>query len=237
MPRTPTATPAAPRTGVVVVAAGAGTRVGAPTNKVLLPLLDAPVLVWSLRTVASLGYVERLVVVVRPQDADVVAQIVARHLPEGQAVVLVEGGPQRHDSEWLGLCALRESVESGGLDVVVVHDAARPLAGAALFLETVRVAHAHGGAVPVRSQRGLVTRDARRHLDGLVGVQTPQAFRARPLLEAYARAHQDGFTATDTAGCVATYTDLEIHAVPAPATNLKITFPEDVALAERLLTT
>lgn len=237
MPRIPTATPAAPRTGVVVVAAGAGTRVGGPTNKVLLPLLDAPVLVWSLRTVASLGYVERLVVVVRPQDAEVVAQTVARHLPEGREVVLVEGGPQRHDSEWRGLSALRGSVEAGGIDVVVVHDAARPLAAAALFDETVRVAHAHGGAVPVRLQRGLVTRDARRHLAELVGMQTPQAFRARPLLEAYARAHQDGFAAADTAGCVATYTDLEIHAVPAPATNLKITFPEDVALAERLLTT
>jgi 2-C-methyl-D-erythritol 4-phosphate cytidylyltransferase len=66
-------------------------------------------------------------------------------------------------------------------------------------------------------------------------VQTPQAFRARALLEAYTRAQADGFTGTDTASCVAAYTDLPVHAVPAPATNLKVTFAEDLALAERLL--
>ena len=68
-----------------------------------------------------------------------------------------------------------------------------------------------------------------------VAVQTPQAFRARPLLDAYRRAERDGFVGTDTASCVERYTDLAIHCVPSPATNLKITFPEDVALAERLL--
>ena len=70
---------------------------------------------------------------------------------------------------------------------------------------------------------------------GLVGVQTPQAFRAQPLLDAYRRADRDGFTGTDTAACVAQYTDLAIHGVPGPATNLKITFAEDVALAARLV--
>jgi 2-C-methyl-D-erythritol 4-phosphate cytidylyltransferase len=87
----------------------------------------------------------------------------------------------------------------------------------------------------VRAQRGLVLRDGSRPVGDLVGVQTPQAFRAGPLLEAYARAEGDGFVATDTAGCVAAYTDLVLHAVPSPATNFKITFPEDLSLAEALL--
>jgi 2-C-methyl-D-erythritol 4-phosphate cytidylyltransferase len=221
---------------VVLVAAGAGTRVGAATNKVLLPLLGTPVLVWSLRTACSRPYVDRLVVVHRPEDAEVVGALVQRELREGQQAVLVEGGATRHESERNGLAPLRAAVAAGEVDVVVVHDAARPLAEAALFDATVRLAHEHGGALPVREQRGLVTSDAGRHVTGLVGVQTPQAFRAGPLLEAYARADRDGFTATDTAGCVATYTDLTIRGVPGPATNLKITFPEDVALAPRLLT-
>ena len=72
-------------------------------------------------------------------------------------------------------------------------------------------------------------------MTGLVGVQTPQVFRAGPLLQAYESAAADGFTGTDTAGCVTTYTDLPVHGVPAPATNLKITFIEDLAVAERLL--
>ena len=227
--------PDLPRTAVVLVAAGAGTRVGAATSKVLLPLLGTPVLAWSLRTACSLPYVDRVVVVHRPEDADVVRGLVEQERRPDQEAVLVPGGPSRHASEWRGLAPLREAVDAGDVEVVVVHDAARPLAEAALFDATVRLAHVHGGALPVRPQRGLVTDDAGRHVTGLVGVQTPQAFRAGPLLAAYACAERDGFTATDTAGCVAAYTDLTIRAVPSPATNLKITVPEDVALAERLL--
>ena len=227
--------PVAPVVAVVLVAAGAGSRVGAATNKVLLPLHGVPVLVWSLRTVLALPYVDRVVVVVRDEDRDAVGELVERLLPDGREVVLVTGGPTRHDSEWRGLSALRGPIEAGEVDVVAIHDAARPLAGAALFDATVDVAHAHGGALPARPQPGLVTADGRRHVTGLVGVQTPQAFRARPLLDAYTRAEADGFAGTDTAGCIATYTDLPVHGVPAPATNLKVTFAEDLALAEQLL--
>jgi 2-C-methyl-D-erythritol 4-phosphate cytidylyltransferase len=224
-----------PRTAVVLVAAGSGTRVGAGTNKVLLPLLDVPVLVWSLRTAASLPYVDRLVVVVRRDDAEEVGRLVERHLPEGREVTLVEGGGSRHASERNGLRALTDAVAAGEVDVVVVHDAARPLADAALFEATVRAAEQHGGGLPVRPQPGLLGRGGSRPVTALVGVQTPQAFRAGPLLGAYDRAHTDGFAGTDTASCVAAYTDLEVRGVPGPATNVKITFPEDVALAEHLL--
>jgi 2-C-methyl-D-erythritol 4-phosphate cytidylyltransferase len=226
-----------PRTAVVLVAAGSGTRVGATTNKVLLPLLGTPVLAWSLRTLATLAYVDRLVVVVRPEDADLVADLVRDELRPDQEATLVSGGVTRHGSEQRGLAPLRAAVAAGEVEVVAVHDAARPLADAALFDSTVRLAHQAGGALPVRAQHGLVDRGLTAHVRGLVAVQTPQAFRAGPLLEAYARAEEDGFTGTDTAGCVAAYTALEIHAVPAPATNLKITFPEDVALAQRLVAT
>jgi 2-C-methyl-D-erythritol 4-phosphate cytidylyltransferase len=66
-------------------------------------------------------------------------------------------------------------------------------------------------------------------------VQTPQAFRALPLLEAYERARRDGFVGTDTASCVERYTDIAVRCVPGDARNIKITFPEDLLLAERLL--
>jgi 2-C-methyl-D-erythritol 4-phosphate cytidylyltransferase len=66
-------------------------------------------------------------------------------------------------------------------------------------------------------------------------VQTPQAFRARELLAAYRQAAVDGFVGTDTAACLERYTDLAVVGVPSSPTNLKITFPEDVTLAEALL--
>jgi 2-C-methyl-D-erythritol 4-phosphate cytidylyltransferase len=224
-----------PRTAVLLLAAGSGTRVGAGTNKVLLGLGGAPMLVRSLRTVLSLPYVERLVVVARRDDVGVVSEVVEQVLPEDRTAELVVGGETRHDSEWRGLAPLRETIASGGLDVVVVHDVARPLADPALFDATVDVARQHGGAVPVRPQPGLVTAAGDAHVRGLVAVQTPQAFRAAELLDAYTRAEADGFTGTDTASCFSAYSHLPVHAVPAPATNLKVTFPEDVLLAERLL--
>ena len=224
------------RAAVVLVAAGSGSRVGAATNKVLLPLDGVPVLAWSLRTVCSLPYVDQVVLVVREGDVVAVRDLAERYLPEGREAVLVTGGATRHDSEWRGLAALRSRIEAGELDVVAIHDGARPLADAALFEATFRAALEHGGALPARAQPGLVTRDGRRHVHGLVGVQTPQAFRAGPLLDAYVRARADGFTGTDTASCVAAYSDLPLRGVPAPATNLKVTFAEDLALAERLVT-
>jgi 2-C-methyl-D-erythritol 4-phosphate cytidylyltransferase len=218
-----------PRTAVVLLAAGSGSRVGAEVNKVLLPLAGRPVLSWSVHTVAGLPYVDRVVVVHRPEDAAEVAAVAG-------GARLVEGGATRHASEWNALTALAAETDAGELDVVVIHDTARPLAGAGLFDAVVVAAAEHGGAIPVRSQPGLVAATPGTTAAApLVAVQTPQAFRAAELLAAYRAAAADGFEGTDTAACVEHYTDLTIWAVPSPATNLKITFADDVALAERLL--
>jgi len=222
----------APRTAVVVLAAGSGTRVGAGSNKVLLPLLGRPVLGWSLATVATLAYVDRVVVVHRPED---LAEVRAAVAAAGLDADLVPGGATRHASEWAALSLLSDDVDAGRLDVVVVHDSARPLADATLFDTVVRSAASYGGAIPVRTQPGLLPRAGGGPRTDLVGVQTPQAFAAGPLLAAYRRAEEAGFTGTDTASCLEEFTDVRIHGVPAPATNLKVTFPEDVALAAALL--
>lgn len=218
----------------MILAAGAGTRVGAGSNKVLLPLGDAPVLAWSVRDALALPDVRRVLVVVRPGEQDLLADTLAPHLGEG-AVGVVAGGTTRHASEWNALRALAPEIESGGIDVVVVHDGARPLAGRELFAGTIEAAREHGGAIPVVPLRGLLARDARPLPRELDGVQTPQAFRAPELLAAYTRAEEDGFDATDTAGCFARYTDLPVRGVPSSPRNLKITFPEDLELATRLL--
>lgn len=222
-----------PRAAVVVLAAGSGTRVGADTNKVLLPLAGVPLLVWSLWHVQEMRYVDQVVVVHRDGDRADVAAVVEQHCPALRPTY-VRGGPTRHASEWNALQTLAGRIVGGDLDVVVIHDAARPLAGPALFDAVVDAALESGGALPVRPQPGVLDSD-RRRVRGLVAVQTPQAFGARPLLEAYRLADREGYEGTDTASCVERYTDLDVRAVPSPATNLKVTFPEDVAVAERLV--
>ena len=218
---------------VVVLAAGAGTRVGGPVNKVLLPLGDASVVVWSLRAAFALPDVRRVLLVARPDEAGAVADAVQPHLGDRELTV-VGGGSSRHASEWQALRVLAPEIRAGEIDVVAIHDGARPLAGAELFARTIAAAREHGGALPVVPLPHLVHADGSRAGGDLAGVQTPQAFRAADLLAAYAAADADGFEGTDTASCLERYADVRVAAVPGSPLNLKITFPEDVALAARL---
>ncbi|WP_028644685.1 IspD/TarI family cytidylyltransferase [Nocardioides sp. URHA0020] len=218
---------------VVILAAGTGSRVGAGSNKVLLPLGDRPVLAWSVRDATALGDVRRVLVVVRPGEHDAVAAALQPHLGAAE-ISLVDGGSTRHASEWAALRALAPEIERGEVDVVAIHDGARPLAGRDLFTATIEAARQHGGAIPGVRLPGLLARDGRELPAELDGVQTPQAFRAVELLAAYTAATTEGFEVTDTAACWARYSALPVAAVPSSPTNLKITFPEDLDLALRL---
>ncbi|HWM74493.1 MAG TPA: 2-C-methyl-D-erythritol 4-phosphate cytidylyltransferase, partial [Nocardioides sp.] len=174
--------------------------------------------------------VRRVVVVVRPGEEGAVSDALAPHLGAAE-VLLVPGGATRHASERAALRVLEDEIGAGDLDVVAIHDGARPLAGVDLFDAVVAAAREHGGALPVTTLAGVLPRP----VGELVGVQTPQAFDARTLLAAYERADADGFEGTDTASCLERYApDTKIAAVAGSAGNLKVTYPEDVALAERL---
>lgn len=218
-----------------MLAAGDGTRAGHHTNKVLLPLAGRQVFTWSIRWARLLPGVAHTVLVVRDSDVEGVRITLDREVGPPEIDVVV-GGDTRHASEWAALRALEPLITAGEVDVVVIHDAARPLASSELFAQVIAVAAEHGGAIPVREQRGLVGIGGTSVPDeSVVTVQTPQAFAAGPLLAAYRRAHDDGFVGTDTASCMERYTEVAVHCVPGDARNIKITFPDDLFLAERLL--
>jgi len=218
----------------VLLAAGAGTRLGHDTNKVFLPLVGRRVLTWSLDTTRRLSGLVTTIVVVQDHDREH-ADVALRREAAGRQVTLVPGGETRHASELQALRALAPQIFSGQVGVVVIHDAARPLASLRMFEDVVTAARRHGGALPVLDQAGLVFEDGAPVRDRLVTVQTPQAFHALPLLEAYERAATAGFVGSDTAACVERFGDLQVHSVAGDPRNLKITFPEDLFVAERLL--
>ncbi len=218
----------------VILAAGSGTRLGSSTNKVLLPLDGISILARSVRTVLEVTGVHRILLVVRPEDREAVGEAVAPHLGAHDLWV-VDGGAHRHESEWQALRTLAADIEDGEIDVVAIHDAARPLAPATLWRAVIDAAAEHGGAIPVLPTPRLSHRDGSLAPRGLVGVQTPQAFRARELLIAHRHAAAEGFVGTDTAACLERYADVAVVGVPSTAANLKVTFPEDVPLAETLL--
>jgi 2-C-methyl-D-erythritol 4-phosphate cytidylyltransferase len=226
------------RAAVVVLAAGAGSRVGAEVNKVLLPLDDIPVVARSVMTARAVHGVRRVVLVVRDGEQEAVRDAVEPSLDDEQPqVAMVTGGATRHASEWEALSLLADQIEAGEIDVVAMHDAARPLATQDLYDRVLAAAAEHGGAIPVAPLDHLVDLDGDRLPERLVGVQTPQAFRATDLLAAHRAARADGFEATDTAGCLAAYADVAVVAVESDAGNLKLTVADDFLVAETLIVT
>jgi 2-C-methyl-D-erythritol 4-phosphate cytidylyltransferase len=205
----------------VVVAGGSGQRFGQMKQFALLA--ERPVVEWA---VAACRPSANGVVLVLPRDAAV-------GMAHG-ADVVVEGGATRTESVRRGLAAVPQEAE-----VIVVHDAARPLASDALFRAVIEAVSSGGagGAVP-----GVPVSDTIKMVDGaravtqtldrssLVAVQTPQAFGAALLR----RAHAAGGEATDDAALVEAL-GATVRVVPGDPRNLKITTPADLGTAEHLL--
>jgi 2-C-methyl-D-erythritol 4-phosphate cytidylyltransferase len=221
----------------VVLAAGLGTRVGADGNKAYLPLAGRSMVAWSLSAVSDVPQIARTVLVYRRGELDLARDTVTAGLPDA-AVELVEGGDSRHASEFNVLRHLAGDIESGAVDVVLIHDAARPLAGQDMFVTALSLAREFGGAIPALPIPDVVRQTAagvEPTGGGLVRVQTPQAFRAQPLLTAYRAAAADAFEGTDTSSCIERYTDEQVRTFPGAESNLKVTYAHDVAVAARLL--
>lgn len=225
MPNPP---PTQPATAAVIVAAGRGERLGVP-HKVLLPIAGRPLLGYVLDTVEACPAISRIVVVIGPHTRSEVTALLANG-PWTTPVHLAEGGATRHDSVVAGLAAV-----PGEFEFVAIHDGARPFASPVLFADCLDAAIAHGAAIaaiPVadtlkRVSDGLITATVDR--SGLWAAQTPQVFRRADLLAALAAPHDAAIT--DEAALFEAL-GRPVAVVPGAATNLKLTHPGDVALAE-----
>jgi len=217
----------------VVVAGGSGSRFGRP--KQFLELAGRPVIAWSVaaaRTVAD-GVV--VVVPVEAAGGDPTGPGRPAAADDGRwgADVVVPGGATRAASVRAGLAAV-----PGDAGVVLVHDAARPLAPPALWAAVLDALAAGGadGVIPVLPVTDTLKRvgdgtvEATVDREGLVSVQTPQAFVAATLRAA----HADGAEATDDAGLLEGL-GATVRTVAGDPRNLKLTHPEDLALARALL--
>ncbi len=222
------------KAALVILAAGSGTRFGHTINKVWLPLSGRRIISHSLANAAKNFKYGRTILVINPDDEELAHATLALEL-SGLKVEVVHGGATRHESEYNALVYLAPQIESSEIEVVLIHDGARPLATPALFVEIANAAQRHGGAIPT------IAVDPREMdtvcNDTVVRVQTPQGFIAPQLLEAYRRASADHFVGTDTAACMERYfPELRKVSVPADVFNIKITYPQDLALAEHVLT-
>jgi 2-C-methyl-D-erythritol 4-phosphate cytidylyltransferase len=226
----------------VVLSAGQGTRMGADRNKAFLPLAGRPILIRSVEACLGARAVSDVLVVAHPNEVDAVRQLVETYRI-GRVRAVVPGGASRHASEYCALNALRPDIEAGAVDVVLIHDAARPLVRPSDITRLIRAARQTGGAL-LASQGDAAETLGRVVCDDVVcevfppnevwHAQTPQAFAAKTLLRTYDDAAKAGFEGTDTASALERI-GLPVQVVRASPDNIKVTTPLDLVRAEALL--
>lgn len=218
---------------MVVLAAGRGERLGGETAKQYQLIGGVPMVVRALRPFTSHPEVAQVVLVLPAEDAGKPPSFLSVISP----LSVVAGGEHRGDSVRAGLAALRPECT-----VVLVHDAARPFVDQEVIARVIAVARKGEGAVPAvpltdtlkEATPGDPTLVARtRPRASLWRAQTPQGFPRAALEKAHAHAIRCGHRATDDAALVEA-TGVPVRLVPDSARNLKVTTPEDLALAELL---
>jgi len=217
----------------VVLAAGSGTRFGHSMNKVWLQLHGKHIISRSLENSRSSFSDVRSILVINPDDEEFAREALIKDGALANTEI-VHGGATRHESEYKALQYLKADIESGSIDLLLIHDGARPLATPELFVAIADGAQTHGGAIPTIALDPHEMDTART--ETVARVQTPQGFRAQQLLAAYEKAQTQGFVGTDTAACMEKFApEVKTLAVPGDIFNIKITYPQDLAIAELLV--
>ena len=224
------------KTVAIIPAGGTGKRMGSPLPKQYLLLAGIPILVHTLRAFQHSPLIDEILLAVPEGDlADVRLDVVQRYDLSRVSLVLA-GGRKRQDSVRNALAHVRDDH-----DIILVHDGVRPFVTGNLIERAVAGAKKYGAVstgVPVRDtvkevdMKGCVTRTVPR--EGLYLTQTPQAFRRDVIFAAYERAAADGFYGTDDAS-MAERMGFPVRMIPGDADNIKVTTPEDLARAERIV--
>lgn len=219
----------------VFPAAGQGKRMRAGMNKVFLELAGLPILVHTLRRFSQSAKIDYLIVIAAEEEVEEIRRLL-QCVPKLKPFQVVAGSTERQYSIANGLAVLPDDTE-----VVLVHDAARPLVTVQTIEAVIKAAQETGGAIAAVPEKntiklvssdGMVVKTPPREM--LWEVQTPQGFCKDILLEAYRRAKEENFLGTDDSSLVERL-QIPVKVVESDYQNIKITTPEDLVIAEALL--
>ncbi|MBI4982672.1 MAG: 2-C-methyl-D-erythritol 4-phosphate cytidylyltransferase [Candidatus Omnitrophica bacterium] len=218
----------------IVLAAGAGKRFKSKESKALVRVLGKPLFIYSLEILSKLFFVKEIVVVVNDDNACDVAREIKRYRIN-KVKCLVKGGRRRQDSVFCGLTAVSDKA-----DFVLIHDSARPFINSKIVSAVVKEACKIGAAilgVPVKATlKEIVTCEkiVKKTLDRsrFWEIQTPQVFKKDVILQAYDKFSREDVT--DDASLVEKL-GKKVAVVQGAYSNIKITTPEDLCIAEALL--
>lgn len=225
------------RIAAILPAAGLGTRMGAEVPKQFLELDGLPIVLLTLRRLAECSGISEIFIATRGEETESLEKRLSKEKLR-IAVHVVKGGETRQQSVANALAKI-----SGDVELVLVHDAVRPLVTCEQVTRVIAEARARGAAilgVPAidtikEVRRSSLPQDvalisATIPREKIVLAQTPQGFQTKLLKEAFARAEQDGVTASDEAALVERLGH-DVYVVQGSERNIKITKPADMELA------
>lgn len=221
---------------LLIPAAGVGRRMGSDRNKLLLTLRDRPILYWTLRAAFTAQKISWVGIIYQPADYDDIQEILQKLDSPQQPLELIVGGDTRQESVYNGLQKLPTDAK-----FVLIHDGARCLASSELLNRcAVAMATCQGmiAAVPVKDTIKVVDGDgiiqSTPERKFLWAAQTPQGFNVDLLKLCHERGKQEGWEVTDDAALFERC-GYQVKIVEGEETNLKVTTPQDLAIANFIL--
>jgi 2-C-methyl-D-erythritol 4-phosphate cytidylyltransferase len=220
---------------LLIPSAGIGKRMGGTRNKLLLQVRSQPIIAWTLKAAAAASTIKWIGIISQPVDWPDFKAIVA-DLNVTKPVEFIPGGSSRQESVYNGLQALPDTAEH-----VLIHDGARCLVTPDLLNSCAQAIQECSGliaAVPVKDtikvvdKHGIIQSTPERQQ--LWAAQTPQGFNVNLLKQCHAQGLRQGWEVTDDAALFERC-GIEVRIVPGEETNLKVTTPQDLAMAEFIL--
>lgn len=221
--------------GVVLLAAGLGTRLPGQTKKQFRKVDNKEIFIHTLNNIIKVRYLKEIIFVASKEDFSDLKKIINQYYPsQVQMIQIVEGGATRQKSVLNGLRVLSEFITT-----VAIHDAVRPFASAQLFDRTVAAIESFSGAIPILPIKETIKTLNQNLIEKTINrseafiAQTPQIFAKDPILKAHELAEKEGWNCTDDSQ-VAELAGLLVATIIGEESNIKITTATDLLFAEML---
>lgn len=220
----------------IILAGGKGKRMGSAISKQFIDIKGKPIIYYTLKKFSENKKIDNIIVVLPEDEVKYFKENILKKY-ELRINKIVIGGKERQDSVYNALKSLKNS----STDIVLIHDGARPFISERIINEGIKFAEIYGAAAPgvmpkdtikVKNEKNFSIYTPNR--SNLVSIQTPQVFKFDEILECHEKIRYNGEKVTDDTMVVEKY-GYSVYLYDGEYTNIKVTTPEDLILAERLI--
>ena len=220
----------------IILAGGKGKRMGSAISKQFIDIKGKPIIYYTLKKFSENKKIDNIIVVLPEDEVKYFKENILKKY-ELRINKIVIGGKERQDSVYNALKSLKNS----STDIVLIHDGARPFISERIINEGIKFAEIYGAAAPgvmpkdtikVKNEKNFSVDTPNRA--NLVSIQTPQVFKFDEILECHEKRRYNGEMVTDDTMVVEKY-GYSVYLYDGEYTNIKVTTPEDLILAERLI--